>query len=175
MSLLLDMHALRLLGAAREAAYFATAPFIGALLAIPLLAERPGLAEAAAGLVMVAGVVLLARERHSHLHTHEPVEHEHLHVHDEHHQHDHDHDHDHPAQGTSPHSHRHRHEPITHEHPHLPDLHHRHSTRQWPGEQDGTYRHSPDPAGARSNEWNQVLANRGQLAPASSPRRRKPR
>ena len=123
-SLLLDMRALRLLGAAREAAYFATAPFIGALLALPVLGEQPGLVELSAGLLMIAGVVLLARERHGHVHTHEPIEHEHLHVHDEHHQHSHD------GLGEvtagQPHSHRHRHDPITHDHPHLPDLHHRH-------------------------------------------------
>ena len=89
-SLLLDMYALRLLGAAREAAYFATAPFIGALLALPVLGEAPGAVELAAGALMAAGVVLLARERHGHPHTHEAMEHEHLHVHDEHHQHDHD-------------------------------------------------------------------------------------
>ena len=125
---------------------------------------------------MVAGVVLLVRERHSHLHTHEPVEHEHLHVHDEHHQHDHDHDHDH-ARRQGPHSHRRTGTtPITHEHPHLPDLHHRHKPLDSGGrgrmQPTGIHQIQPD---ARSNEWNQVLANRGQLAPASSPRRRKPR
>src|SRR5262249_42310972 len=38
-SVLLDAYALRLLGAAREAAYFATAPFAGALLSVPILGE----------------------------------------------------------------------------------------------------------------------------------------
>jgi drug/metabolite transporter (DMT)-like permease len=124
-SLLLDMYALRLLGAAREAAYFATAPFIGALLALPVLGEAPGPVELAAGALMAGGVVLLARERHGHLHTHEAIEHEHLHAHDEHHQHAHDEPHAH-LHGLEPHVHRHRHAPITHDHPHLPDLHHRH-------------------------------------------------
>jgi drug/metabolite transporter (DMT)-like permease len=119
-SLLLDMYALRLLGAAREAAFFATAPFMGALLALPLLGERPGALELAAGAVMLAGIVLLARERHGHLHTHEALEHEHRHVHDEHHQHSHD------GPFSEPHSHPHRHDPITHDHPHVSDLHHRH-------------------------------------------------
>jgi drug/metabolite transporter (DMT)-like permease len=123
-SLLLDMRALRLLGAAREAAYFATAPFIGALLALPVLGEQPGLVELGAGVLMIGGVVLLARERHGHVHTHEPIEHEHLHVHDEHHQHSHDGLGD--VGAGEPHSRRHRHVPITHDHPHLPDLHHRH-------------------------------------------------
>jgi len=37
--LLLDMRALRLLGAAREAGFFATAPFIGAVVAVPTKIE----------------------------------------------------------------------------------------------------------------------------------------
>ncbi|WP_375766091.1 EamA family transporter [Archangium gephyra] len=122
LSIVLDMYALRLLGAAREAAYFSTAPFLGALAALPLLGERPSPADLVAGTTMALGVLLLLRERHSHLHTHEPLEHEHLHVHDEHHQHEH------PGMTdvTGPHSHPHRHAPLTHDHPHLSDLHHRH-------------------------------------------------
>jgi len=119
-SIVLDMYALRLLGAAREAAFFATAPFMGAALAVPILGDRFGMAEVGAALLMASGVVLLIREKHAHAHDHEPLEHEHVHVHDEHHQHSHDR----PA--AEPHSHLHRHEPIAHEHPHLPDLHHRH-------------------------------------------------
>ena len=122
-SLVFDMYALRLLGAAREAAFFATAPFIGALLALPVLGEAPGLAELGAGVLMVGGVFLLLRERHSHAHTHEPLEHEHLHVHDDHHQHSHE---GLPHPITEPHAHRHKHAPITHDHPHVPDVHHRH-------------------------------------------------
>lgn len=121
-SILLDMYALRLLGAAREAAFFATAPFMGALLAVPILGERPGVAELLAAVAMIGGVVLLLRERHSHAHTHEALVHDHLHVHDEHHRHSHD-GVDAPGE---PHAHLHRHEPIAHEHPHVPDLHHRH-------------------------------------------------
>jgi drug/metabolite transporter (DMT)-like permease len=121
-SLLLDMYALRSLGAAREAAFFATAPFMGAALAVPILGERPGAGELLAGALMIGGVVLLLRERHSHPHTHEALEHEHLHVHDEHHQHVHEAG-DAPGE---PHAHRHRHAPVTHEHPHVPDAHHRH-------------------------------------------------
>jgi drug/metabolite transporter (DMT)-like permease len=120
LSILLDMYALRLLGAAREAAFFATAPFMGAALAVPLLGDRFGLAETGAALLMASGVFLLVRDRHSHVHTHEPMEHEHMHVHDEHHQHAHD------APFTEPHAHHHRHEAFTHEHPHVSDLHHRH-------------------------------------------------
>jgi drug/metabolite transporter (DMT)-like permease len=119
-SIVLDMYALRYLGAAREAAYFATAPFLGALAALPLLGERLRWEDALAGTLMVAGVVLMLRERHSHVHTHEPLEHEHRHVHDAHHQHAHE------GPVSEPHSHPHRHEPLAHEHPHVSDLHHRH-------------------------------------------------
>ncbi|PTL84155.1 DMT family transporter [Vitiosangium sp. GDMCC 1.1324] len=122
LSIVLDMYALRLLGAAREAAYFATAPFLGALAALPLLGERLSLRELLGGAAMALGVVLLVRERHGHVHTHELLEHEHLHTHDAHHQHAH------PgmADVTEPHSHPHRHVPLTHDHPHVSDLHHRH-------------------------------------------------
>jgi hypothetical protein len=127
-SVVLDFRALRILGAAREAAYFATAPFAGALLAIPLLGQRPGPRELVAGVAMVAGVVGLIRDRHSHRHTHETLEHDHLHVHDEHHQHPHPHDDQLPGAPnlTAPHAHPHRHDPIAHEHPHASDIHHRH-------------------------------------------------
>lgn len=125
LSVVLDAYALRLLGAAREAALFATAPFVGAVLAVPLLGERPtGLHVGAAG-IMVIGVGLLLRARHAHLHTHEALSHEHSHLHDEHHQHSH------PAgmavEPGTPHSHPHEHTPLTHDHPHVPDAHHRHT------------------------------------------------
>lgn len=121
-SIVLDMYALRLLGAAREAAFFATAPFVGAVVAIPLLGERPRLLHLLSALLMGTGVFLLVRERHGHLHAHEEVEHDHGHVHDEHHQHQHDD----PGPFTEPHAHPHRHAALVHDHPHVPDLHHRH-------------------------------------------------
>jgi drug/metabolite transporter (DMT)-like permease len=120
LSIVLNVRALRALGAARVAAFFATAPFVGALLAMPLLGERPRLTDAAGGLVMIAGVAWLAWARHSHAHEHHPLEHDHLHAHDEHHQHAHD------GAPPEPHAHRHRHEPLSHEHPHASDAHHRH-------------------------------------------------
>lgn len=120
LSILLDMYALRLLGAAREALYFATAPFIGALAAIPLLGEGLRGWDWAAGALMALGVGVLVRERHGHRHTHDPLGHDHLHVHDAHHQHGHDG----PVQ--EPHSHPHHHAALTHDHPHVSDAHHRH-------------------------------------------------
>jgi drug/metabolite transporter (DMT)-like permease len=121
-SILLDVYALRLLGAAREAAIFASAPFVGSLASVLILGERLSAREVGALLIMALGVVLLVLARHAHPHTHEPLDHDHLHAHDEHHQHEHP-----PGMDTSePHSHPHRHAPLTHDHPHVSDLHHRH-------------------------------------------------
>ena len=122
LSLALFVRALRDLGAARTGAYFSTAPFVGAALAILWLAETPTTAFWIAGALMALGVWLHLSERHEHEHAHVAMEHEHAHVHDEHHQHGHEFEWD----GVEPHSHRHRHEPMRHMHPHFPDLHHRH-------------------------------------------------
>jgi drug/metabolite transporter (DMT)-like permease len=119
-SILLDAYALRLLGAAREAAYFATAPFLGALGAVVFLSEKLQPTTLLAGGVMALGVWLLLAERHGHAHTHEAAAHEHRHVHDAHHQHRH------PEPVTEPHSHPHQHASLTHDHPHVPDAHHHH-------------------------------------------------
>lgn len=120
-SLVLFIYALRHLGAARTAAHFSTAPFIGAAIAVPLLGEpvTTGLVIAAA--LMATATWLVLTERHSHEHTHERLVHAHRHVHDEHHQHPH-----HGDEGPEPHVHKHVHEPMRHAHPHVPDLHHRH-------------------------------------------------
>ena len=55
-SILLDVYALRLLGAAREAAFFAMAPFMGAAMAIPILGDRPQPGDLIGGAIMLAGV-----------------------------------------------------------------------------------------------------------------------
>ena len=60
-SIVLDVYALRLLGAAREAAFFAAAPFVGALLAVPLLHEIPQPVHLGGAVVMVTGVSWLVR------------------------------------------------------------------------------------------------------------------
>lgn len=122
-SIALFFRALRELGSARVAAYFATAPFVGALASVPVLGERLGGADLLAMAIMAAGLGLLLRETHHHEHAHEEMEHDHAHVHDEHHRHEHG-----PGTaGVSSHAHPHRHVPLTHAHPHVPDLHHRHS------------------------------------------------
>ena len=56
-SIVLDVYALRFLGAAREAAIFATAPFLGAVAAMLILGERAGVSELVAGVLMAAGIV----------------------------------------------------------------------------------------------------------------------
>jgi drug/metabolite transporter (DMT)-like permease len=114
--------ALRNLGTARTGAYFASAPFIGAAVAVLLLDEPVTLPLIAGGLLMAIGLWLHLTERHRHFHEHEPLVHEHMHTHDAHHRHLH------PA-GTAaePHSHPHRHDRLAHGHRHYPDLHHRHS------------------------------------------------
>lgn len=119
-SIVLDAYALRSIGAARESALFATGPFFGALLAVPLLDERLGWHEAVAATLMAGGVALMVFERHLHVHTHLPTEHEHRHRHDDGH---HDHVHVDPIGW---HSHRHTHELVTHAHDHVSDLEHRH-------------------------------------------------
>jgi drug/metabolite transporter (DMT)-like permease len=121
-SLALFVLALRHLGSARTAAYFSTAPFIGATLAIAMFGEPITWRLVSAALLMGIGLWLHLVERHAHTHEHESLEHEHRHVHDAHHQHEH-------AQGDpagEPHTHWHKHAPLTHSHPHYPDMHHRH-------------------------------------------------
>jgi drug/metabolite transporter (DMT)-like permease len=121
-SLVLFVVALRHLGTARTGAYFSTAPFAGAAIAIVLLREPVTWQFAAATLLMGLGVRLHLSERHAHPHFHEPMEHTHEHEHDVHHQHAHDG----PVAPGERHTHRHQHEPMAHEHPHYPDAHHRH-------------------------------------------------
>lgn len=121
-SLVLFVLALRHLGAARTGAYFSTAPFIGALLALALFGEPLTLILAAAAALMGIGLYLHLAERHEHDHVHEALAHEHRHAHDEHHRHSHARN-DPPGE---PHAHAHRHEAMRHKHPHYPDLHHRH-------------------------------------------------
>src|SRR6266851_1148915 len=121
-SLVLFVLGLRHLGTARTGAYFSTAPFIGAALALPLFGESPTLPLIGAALLMGIGVYLHLAETHDHEHLHDLLEHEHRHVHDVHHQHEHE-----PGDPVAePHSHPHRHTRLVHKHPHYPDLHHRH-------------------------------------------------
>lgn len=121
-SLALYVLALRHLGTARTGAYFATAPFLGAVAALAFLQESVTLQLVVAGILMAAGVYLHLTERHEHEHVHEPVMHSHPHVHDEHHRHNHGPD----DPLGEPHAHQHRHTRLRHSHPHVPDMHHTH-------------------------------------------------
>ena len=123
LSLVLFVMALRQLGAARTGAYFSTAPFIGAVVAIAALGEPLTPKLIAAGALMAAGLWLHLTERHEHMHEHPPMKHEHRHVHDLHHQHKHLG----KEPPSEPHSHFHVHARVRHGHPHYPDAHHRHS------------------------------------------------
>lgn len=122
LSLVLFVLALRHLGTARTGAYFSTAPFVGAALAVVVLGENPTPLLAAAGLLMALGLYLHLTESHAHDHVHEALEHDHPHRHDDHHQHGH------AVQDPAvPHSHAHQHQRLVHGHPHYPDIHHRHT------------------------------------------------
>jgi hypothetical protein len=125
LSLVLFVVALRHLGTARTSAYFSVAPFVGALIALPLLGEPLTLRLLSAGALMALGVWLHLTESHDHPHTHEVLEHEHAHEHDLHHQHRHEV----PVAAEVRHTHRHRHAALTHQHQHFPDAHHRHDHR----------------------------------------------
>lgn len=95
-SLVLFVLALRGLGAARSGAYFSTAPFIGAAVAMALLGESTSLAFWLAAALMGVGVWLHLTERHEHEHTHKTS-----------------------GEASRPAA-------ITHSHPHFPDTDHRH-------------------------------------------------
>jgi drug/metabolite transporter (DMT)-like permease len=122
-ALVLFMRAMRRIGAARQSALFATAPFAGAIASVPILGDRLSARELAVAAAMAAGVAVLLGARHSHVHEHEPLSHDHAHVHDDHHRHDHAGDVD------EPHAHPHGHPPLVHDHPHVADVHHRHRHR----------------------------------------------
>lgn len=121
-SLVMFVRALRQIGTARTGAYYAIAPFFGAVLSVILLGEPLTLQLAVAGALMALGLYLHLVEQHEHEHGHEAMAHEHPHVHDEHHRHAHELS-DPPGE---PHVHAHRHAAMIHSHRHFPDIHHRH-------------------------------------------------
>ncbi|HVW68543.1 MAG TPA: EamA family transporter [Steroidobacteraceae bacterium] len=125
LSLVLFIVGLRQLGTARTGAYFATAPFIGAVVAMLLFGQPSDATFWLAAACMGIGVWLHVSEHHEHEHVHEPMSHSHAHSHDEHHRHEHGFDWD----GREPHTHEHRHGWLRHSHAHFPDIHHRHGHR----------------------------------------------
>ncbi len=88
-SLVLFVVSLRHLGAARTGAYFSVAPFVGAIIAIPLLHESLSVKLIIAGLLMALGVWLHLTEEHCHEHSHGSLTHTHAHFPDVDHRHDH--------------------------------------------------------------------------------------
>jgi drug/metabolite transporter (DMT)-like permease len=58
-SIVFDVYALRHLGAAREAALFATAPFLGAVAAVPILGDRLTRTHIMSAALMAVGVLIL--------------------------------------------------------------------------------------------------------------------
>jgi drug/metabolite transporter (DMT)-like permease len=110
------------LGAARGQVIFATAPFIGALVAWVVLAESINGVQAVAMAIAAVGIALSLYSAHAHDHVHQALAHTHTHDHDDGH---HDHDHDDGLVGA--HSHHHEHRVLVHSHAHVPDLHHRHT------------------------------------------------
>ena len=121
-SLALFVVALRHLGTARAGAYFAVAPFVGAVIAVAM-GEPVTIPLVVAGILMGAGVWLHLTERHEHAHEHPGITHDHAHVHDDGH---HAHGHSPGVPGGVRHAHAHTHEAVTHSHEHYPDAFHRH-------------------------------------------------
>lgn len=120
-SLQLYLRAQHIVGAARTASMFATAPFFG--VGVAFLAGAPWLGPVfpLAAVLVAAGVALHLFEHHEHPHHHEALDHEHMHVHDDGH-----HQHTHNPMPVEAHNHRHTHAAVTHAHEHSQDLHHRH-------------------------------------------------
>jgi drug/metabolite transporter (DMT)-like permease len=110
------------LGAARAQVSFATAPFIGAVIAWAMLDGNVSAAQIAAAALAGAGIVVSLESAHEHRHGHQPVTHQHEHTHPEVH-----HEHPHEPAFRGRHSHVHTHAAVTHTHPHVPDLHHHHT------------------------------------------------
>lgn len=110
------------LGAARAQVIFATAPFMGAVVAWIALAEAVTGPQVVAMVLAAAGVAVSLDSAHEHPHRHPPTTHDHEHVHPDDH-----HVHEHPDGFVGRHSHPHLHErELVHAHPHVPDLHHSH-------------------------------------------------
>lgn len=121
LSIYFYIRAQRVLGAALTSAYYAAAPFIGAILSFALLHETLNLFFLLALFIMLCGTYVAVKDNHTHSHLHESVTHNHRHNHtDDHHLHEHD-------EPCSEHSHIHTHELLQHSHEHLPDEQHTHS------------------------------------------------
>ena len=110
------------LGAARGQLVFATAPFVGAVVAWTVLGDDVTTRAMVACAIALAGVATVLRSDHVHAHRHDAVVHDHTHDH-----HDGHHDHVHADGFAGRHQHTHEHASLVHAHPHMPDVHHRHA------------------------------------------------
>jgi drug/metabolite transporter (DMT)-like permease len=122
-SIVLFVHALRGLGAARTSALFGTAPLAGVVLSFIIFRENFNFMLLTAIPLMIVGAFLLINEEHIHNHIHNEISHEYSHQHDDSH---HTHEHIEGLHFDQPHSHLHIHPSAEHGHHHMPDLHHRH-------------------------------------------------
>jgi drug/metabolite transporter (DMT)-like permease len=120
-SIVLFIHSLRSLGAARTSTLFSTAPIVGIILSMVIFSEMPTWLFFIAFPLMIWGAILLVNDDHVHDHIHESILHEHAHNHDDGH-----HNHVHEDNLAKKHSHIHTHEELSHAHSHMPDIHHRH-------------------------------------------------
>jgi drug/metabolite transporter (DMT)-like permease len=126
-SLVLELLALRRIGAALNAGLFATGPAFGFLWSLAFLGERSGAAGWAALACCAAGALVLAVDVHGHAHVHLPIRHTHRHDHrDGHHVHAHGSGVDVSDEHVHEHEHEHEHERLRHAHDHVHDVHHRH-------------------------------------------------
>ncbi len=122
-SLILELLAVRRIGAALNAGLFATGPAFGFVWGVIALGERSAAWTWAALGLCVVGAVALATDRHRHHHVHGVIDHAHHHDHGDGH---HAHRHEPGIEAEVEHAHAHRHEAVGHEHPHVHDEHHRH-------------------------------------------------
>lgn len=121
LSITLWVKGARDLGAARGQVIFATAPFIGVVIAWTVLGDDATSVEIVAAAIAGIGVAVSLGSAHEHTHRHSGVVHDHEHSHDDGHHAD-----THDGQIAGRHSHVHEHRPLVHAHLHVPDLHHRH-------------------------------------------------
>ncbi len=124
LSLRFYLLAQRACGAVRTGSVFASAPFIGAAIALALGERQVSFWLAGGALAILAGLLLHLAESHAHEHDHPATDHEHAHRHDDGH-----HLHEHSPMPAGPHSHPHHHPALRHHHPHAPDVHHQHEHR----------------------------------------------
>lgn len=122
LSITLWVKGARNLGAARAQVIFATAPFVGAVVAWTVLGEPVTAVQLFAMALAGLGIAMSLDSGHTHRHRHPRVSHDHEHAHDDRH-----HAHTHHDGYRGRHAHQHEHGELVHTHPHLPDLHHRHS------------------------------------------------